>query len=1220
MKTIQKLPTRYKPIKALGKGSIGKVYKVYDSQIKKNLALKILSSSFKKSQSSIIKEFKILSQLNHPSLVKVYDFGFLPTETPYFSMELVEGINLKDFFQNDSNVIFLPLIIKQILSALCYLHSNEILHGDIKPENILIVRNNKDSFISKLVDFGLTITTDNIQHSISGTPRFIAPEIYSSGKYSSSSDFYALGLSIIECITNKKTPIAPNITPDFYLKTRSALINKFKIHKINNPSSITSFILDLSQLNPEDRPKDAKLALQTFLTLIGDKESMPDFHTHDLFIDRKKEINIISRFLSKETKIVSVLLLEGLTGVGKKSILHRIIHKAQLKAYIVIDLENGYLSQHPLELFLETLSSNLSSEQKKHLYSRHSNILSSLHSYKEVDTKFSPRNSSPILYDNIIHFLNALSQERPILICIPDIERYTEDFIYFVLHLAYETNYLNSNTKIIVTRNSDTIITKHILECYRDLKAFEFAHIHEVEPLNEPTINTLLQIIFNQNLLSKKERRELFLKTSGVPLLVIELIKHLISKGVIYWEEGKWFLNNREYRDAAIPENFKQHINFFMQDLSSDEKTILQTIAIWGSAIFPEQLYNIVLIENDIIDNIIKKHIKSHILKFHNNRMIYFEKPMYAELINKLINYKNKRQINKRIALHLHSNKSTDYIRLANYFINAKIVDESLNYSLKAANKMLLRYEYYDCLSLLQKAKILIKKKGNTDQLLTLLNKIAPLELQTGLSKEAIHDYKTLIYYTGDISKKAYYLFNIAHIYNDLWGQKDKAKKIYKESLKYAEEINNIDLSSEILIKLGEVSGIKGNSFLIKAAELSKDRNINQYARALSELLFIYKISGNINKLDTTLKEIVNLLKSVDIKSKKSILFKLITIYFYKGDYRNAKKLLLKKIQLEDKTHDELEKIESLKALGGCNYVEGNFHETIKTLKEALILSRKYNNYLASLTILSNLILAYRYLAEYRESINLLLQVNEIISKHKITRISSTFFIKPLSLFLILGKHREREFFYYLRKTKNYAKKANNSIVKGHCQLSHSLYYYQKLNIKDALPLAKEALKLFKESDDNDDIVNTLIYISIYLNEVGHYKEAYKYIKEAKKIYNEIHCEYLKPLLLLSDSFCSRVNNIKDTEKNINYALRISKNMGTREYTWQIQRELSLYYKEIGAIQLALRYYKDASDTLKQITESIETEEDKLSYLSLPIRRRVFNEIKELKQSYKLDS
>ncbi len=92
----------------------------------------------------------------------------------------------------------------------------------------------------------------------------------------------------------------------------------------------------------------------------------------------------------------------------------------------------------------------------------------------------------------------------------------------------------------------------------------------------------------------------------------------------------------------------------------------------------------------------------------------------------------------------------------------------------------------------------------------------------------------------------------------------------------------------------------------------------------------------------------------------------------------------------------------------------------------------------------------------------------------------------------------------------------------------------------------------------------------------------------------------------------ARHEGSEDARKILAEALRVSKKMGTRETTWQIQRELALYHKGQEEPHKALAYYRDAVETIRQITETIDEEELRLSYLQVPFRKRVFTEIKNL--------
>jgi serine/threonine-protein kinase len=148
------LPARYKNFELIGSGAIGSVFKVTDSQSGNLIALKYINSTEQALAESLENEFSTLSTLSHPNLIRVYDYGRSETGHPYFTMDFIHGPNLKDHLKSQSKIAQSNDILMDILSALEYLSRRNIVHGDIKPENILI--SDKAGFVPIMVDFGLS--------------------------------------------------------------------------------------------------------------------------------------------------------------------------------------------------------------------------------------------------------------------------------------------------------------------------------------------------------------------------------------------------------------------------------------------------------------------------------------------------------------------------------------------------------------------------------------------------------------------------------------------------------------------------------------------------------------------------------------------------------------------------------------------------------------------------------------------------------------------------------------------------------------------------------------------------------------------------------------------------------------------------------------------------------------------------------------------------------
>jgi tetratricopeptide (TPR) repeat protein len=192
----------------------------------------------------------------------------------------------------------------------------------------------------------------------------------------------------------------------------------------------------------------------------------------------------------------------------------------------------------------------------------------------------------------------------------------------------------------------------------------------------------------------------------------------------------------------------------------------------------------------------------------------------------------------------------------------------------------------------------------------------------------------------------------------------------------------------------------------------------------------------------------------------------------------------------------------------------------------------------------------------------------------------------------------------------------NKNIIRfGHSQIKYSFFYYQNFQFTRAFDYSLKALESFRRINDRDDIVDALISLSMINMEEDNTKEAAEHLKEARGIFDEIHCRYLEPSLLLAEGTLARKQQTQKTEKILSTGLKLSKKMGTRETTWQLYRELALCHKANGEINKALANYRDSVETIRQITESIDGDKLKTSYLSVPFRKRVFDEIKSLKKS-----
>lgn len=198
----------YRVISLIGKGGMGAVYKVEQIFLKKEFALKTFGGTFNEHQARRFQtEAKATSKLDHPNIVRVSDFGLIDNSTPYFVMELVEGISLEEHLRRHGPLsydeifaVFIPLCM-----GLHDAHEMGIVHRDVKPSNIMLV-GKQGNWQPKLLDFGIAKLTDEKTAltqtgEIVGSPLYMSPEQCSAGKVDRRSDIYSLGCTLFEAIT-----------------------------------------------------------------------------------------------------------------------------------------------------------------------------------------------------------------------------------------------------------------------------------------------------------------------------------------------------------------------------------------------------------------------------------------------------------------------------------------------------------------------------------------------------------------------------------------------------------------------------------------------------------------------------------------------------------------------------------------------------------------------------------------------------------------------------------------------------------------------------------------------------------------------------------------------------------------------------------------------------------------------------------------------------------
>lgn len=265
------LNERYKIKSVIGGGGMANVYLADDTILNREVAIKVLRLEFANDPEFITRfdrEAQAASSLSHPNIVNIYDVGE-EDHILYMVMEYVDGYTLKEYIQK-----FGPLsieesvhIMQQITHAIAHAHAYDLVHRDIKPQNILIDHNGQ----VKVTDFGIAValsaTALTKTNSVLGSVHYLSPEQARGGLSTKKSDIYSLGIVFYELLTGQ-LPFSGESPVSIALKHLQNDIPFVRDFNPNIPQSIENIVLQATAKDPFYRYEtvyDMNMALSTAL-------------------------------------------------------------------------------------------------------------------------------------------------------------------------------------------------------------------------------------------------------------------------------------------------------------------------------------------------------------------------------------------------------------------------------------------------------------------------------------------------------------------------------------------------------------------------------------------------------------------------------------------------------------------------------------------------------------------------------------------------------------------------------------------------------------------------------------------------------------------------------------------------------------------------------------------------------------------------------------------
>ena len=252
----------------LKRGGMGAVYRGTHLMLNKPVAIKLIKPELVSSSEVVqrfLREARAAAHLSHPNIVTVHDLGQTPDGMLYIVMELVPGSSLKEVIQAEGawEAKRVVRLVKAIASALGVAHRNNVVHRDLKPQNIMVTRDSDGNEIPKLLDFGIAKTLEPTSPALTstvmvlGTPHYMSTEQAKGAPADRRSDLYALGVILYEMLVGS-VPFDDASIPQILIKHLTEMPLPPSSVNPGVPPGLEAIVLRLLEKDPDRRYQNAE--------------------------------------------------------------------------------------------------------------------------------------------------------------------------------------------------------------------------------------------------------------------------------------------------------------------------------------------------------------------------------------------------------------------------------------------------------------------------------------------------------------------------------------------------------------------------------------------------------------------------------------------------------------------------------------------------------------------------------------------------------------------------------------------------------------------------------------------------------------------------------------------------------------------------------------------------------------------------------------------------
>jgi tetratricopeptide (TPR) repeat protein len=566
---------------------MGTVHRVHDTRDGRELALKrlILSEGKDETIAELFeREYHTLSELAHPRIIEVYDYG-RDQGGAYYTMELLTGSDLRELGQIPWEKAC--ALLRDLASSLAIVHSRRLIHADLSPRNVRCTADGR----AKLLDFGAMMPMGMAQRMV-GTPPFVAPELLHFASLDGRTDIYGLGALGYWLLTGHHAYPARDfsqLTERWALPIRSPRELRPEI-----PQAVSDLVMECLQLDRSARPRTAGIVMERLCAIASlPFEEQPDvaaaYLTTPTLVGRDGELAIVKdRLCAMSEGRGAVIVAEGSSGSGRSRFLSACVLEAKLLGRQVVRVDSGDSGDRgPVGYGAARSICNqllaLDSRAAERAARADASVLAHVLDPDRVGAEpCAPPPNGQKLLTALRDFVAAAARDRDLVIAVDDADRLDPESASLLVSLAQRAE--RRAQCLILTADAQGPGSGALDLLRRQAELLTLA------PLTVEQTERLIQSVFGDVKHSVLLARRLHSVAAGNPRAILQLATHLVEQQIVRYEAGSFVLPER-LLERDLPQSVSEALRGRFEGLEPDARELGSVLALTDPRELPVNSY-----------------------------------------------------------------------------------------------------------------------------------------------------------------------------------------------------------------------------------------------------------------------------------------------------------------------------------------------------------------------------------------------------------------------------------------------------------------------------------------------------------------------------------------------------------------------------------------------------------------------------------------------------